>query len=539
MSMRITRIRIENFRSIEIAEINPSEFNVFVGQNNHGKTNLFEAIDWFYSGSGDPNQLVHLRDATKDFSVEIEFSGIQAGIETVKNEKTKESFRKFAEGRDVIRVIRRKSDSSKRLLWDEKKSEWSAKNFAGFDKAFNDCIPRLEYVASTARLGDVSKWGKKTPIGLMLSGVLTAILEKSPNYQAFREKFDEVFGSEGSDIRAQLDELSGKVKLHLERQFPDCTKVSFDVSEPEFDDLLKNFETSINDGVETKAEEKGDGMQRALMLAIIKTYSDYRKEKDDLGKRFLFLIDEAELHLHPTAQRQLKNALLLLADNRDQVFINTHSSVLVADEHSKQSLYRVWKQDSATTIEPIGVNDKPQVIYELLGGSPSDLLLPNNFMIVEGRSEFELLTRVIQRFYSEQPRLQIIFAGGDSEKQRKSMDAINTAFTPLFQTPVYRDRLVLLCDKPNEQQNNSFKEFEAAYPSLTKNDQLKILPTHSIEEYYPDRWKKLSKDVAVMTSREKSDLAAKIGDDIEQCQFETELAVVYEALKAAWRKAYQ
>ena len=154
--------------------------------------------------------------------------------------------------------------------------------------------------------------------------------------------------------------------------------------------MLKNFETIINDGIETKAEEKGDGMQRALMLVIIKTYSDYR-ENDELGKNFVFLIDEAELHLHPTAQRQLKNALIVLAENGDQVLINTHSSVLVSDNHPIQSLFRVWKKDLATSIDPISQNDKPQVIFELLGGSPTDLLFPNNFLIVEGRSEFTLL----------------------------------------------------------------------------------------------------------------------------------------------------
>ena len=177
--MRIQRIIIENFRSIKIADISPSEVNVFVGQNNHGKTNFFEAIDWFYTGAGDPTQIVYLRDPSLDMSVELEFSGIQKGIESVKNEKTRESFRKFADGRDTIRVIRRKADNSKRLLWEAEKGEWSTKNFAGFDRSFNDCIPRLEYVSTATRLGDVSKWGKKTPVGVMLSGVLSAILEKS------------------------------------------------------------------------------------------------------------------------------------------------------------------------------------------------------------------------------------------------------------------------------------------------------------------------------------------------------------------------
>ena len=538
-AMRITRLHIENFRSIKYVDISPSEFNIFVGQNNHGKTNLFEAIEWFYSGAGDVGQIVFLRDASLDVLVELEFSGIQKGIETVKNEKTRESFRKFADGRDTIRVIRRKLDGSKRLLWDETKSEWSSKNFAGFDRAFNDCIPRLEYVSTAVRLGDVSKWGKKTPVGMMLSGVLTAILENSPKYMEFRSKFDEVFGSEGSDIRTQLDNLSGKVKVHLERQFPDCTRVSFDVSEPAFDDLLLNFETTINDGVETKAEEKGDGMQRALMLAIIKTYSDYRRDNEDLGKRFVFLVDEAELHLHPTAQRQLKDALLVLADNGDQVFINTHSSVLVTDDHPKQTLYKVWKQDATTSIELINNCDKPQVVFDLLGGSPSDLLLPNNFLIVEGRSEYEFLSGLISRFYAEYPRLQIIFAGGDAERQRKSMDAINTAFTPLFQTPVYRDRLVLLCDKPNIDQGKAFEKFISLYPSLTQNDQLITLPTHSLEEYYPAKWRKRPEEVSDMLPREKTDLATLVGNEITEQEFKTEMPIVYETLRMAWQKSHQ
>lgn len=538
-SMLITKITIHNFRSIEFAEIVPNEFNVLVGQNNHGKTNFFEAIDWFYTGAGDLGRIAFKQDTSLDVSVELEFSGIQAGIEAVKNEKTKESFRKFADGNDVLRVIRRKSDGGKRLLWIDNSQEWSVKNFAGFDKAFNDCLPRLQYVATTTRLSEVSKFGKKTPIGEMLSGVLTAIMETSSKYREFREKFEEMFASEDSEVRVELNTLASSVKDHLEQQFPECTKVMFSVAEPAFDDLLKNFETSINDGIETRAEEKGDGMQRALMLAIIKTYSDYRREKDELGKRFLFLIDEAELHLHPTAQRQLKEALLLLSKNGDQVFINTHSSVLIADTHTNQCLLKVQKIGSATHISPIAELDKPQVVYELLGGSPSDLLSPNNFMIVEGRSEYELLTRLIRRFYAVKPRLQIIIAEGDMEKQRKSMDAINTAFTPLNQTPIYREHLVILCDKPNEQQAVEFEKFVATYTHLSTNGQLIQLSTNSLEESYPLSWIKTAKEVAALSSRQKTDLATFVGDNITQSDFEAGMPAVFQALQAAWRKAHQ
>src|SRR2546426_11865045 len=105
--MRIGRVRINNFRSIKSADITPSKFNVSVGQNNHGKTNLFEALDWFYTSTGDPAQIVYGQDATQDFFVELEIIGVQLGLESVKSEKNRESFRKLADGRDMIRVIRK------------------------------------------------------------------------------------------------------------------------------------------------------------------------------------------------------------------------------------------------------------------------------------------------------------------------------------------------------------------------------------------------------------------------------------------------
>ena len=94
-----------------------------------------------------------------------------------------------------------------------------------------------------------------------------------------------------------MDELAGTVKFYLEKQFPDTTKVEFLITPPLFDELLKTFETEIDDGILTSADEKGDGMQRALMLAIIQTYAEYRRKTDTSCKTFLFFIDEDELHL--------------------------------------------------------------------------------------------------------------------------------------------------------------------------------------------------------------------------------------------------
>jgi AAA15 family ATPase/GTPase len=71
--MKIKTIKIKNFISIVNVNIDINDFNVFVGQNNHGKSNFLEAIEWFYNGSGDLDEIKRKCKTIKDVSVEICF----------------------------------------------------------------------------------------------------------------------------------------------------------------------------------------------------------------------------------------------------------------------------------------------------------------------------------------------------------------------------------------------------------------------------------------------------------------------------------
>ena len=538
--MKISRIKIRNFRSLKDVEIIPSDFNIFVGQNNHGKTNFFEAIDWFFSGmrkGDDINKIKFGRSGEIEVSVEIEFKEAQDGANKMKNEANKTKMLGVLDGQDTVVVKRSSLDIKKRSIFVNGNL---AKNPVGFDNALNDFLPTFEYVSTQINPLEIAKYGRNTPIANMLSGVLSAILEKDPAYAAFKEQFDKLFTIPGSLVRFELDKLSGQVKVYLIKQFPDCEQVVFDVSQPVFEDLLKNFETSIDDGVYTSADEKGDGMQRALMLAIIQAYADFRRENEETNKYFLFLIDEGELHLHPTAQRKLKNALFELAQGGDQVFINTHSSVLVSDDISEQTIFKVEKIEKETSIVPIQENEKPHVVYELLGGSPADLLLPNNFLIVEGKSEYEFISRLVTRFYSTKKKVQIIYAEGDHTRQRDSMDGINKLFAPLSLSPMYKERLVILCDTPGDNRQADFESFKKVYPYLETNVQLQVIPHHHLEEYYPAPWKKTSAEIESLSAEQNGKLllAREAGDAITQEQFESEMVIIFSALNTSWDKAY-
>jgi recombinational DNA repair ATPase RecF len=550
--MKITNIKIENFRSIKQTDFATTDFNICVGQNNCGKTNFFEAIEFFFNGigrGGNVEELKFKREADNEIIVEVTFSGAIAGAAQMQNQANKTKIETALNGSDTVMFRRSSTVTNKRKMF---VGGAEVQPGTGFDAALNDFLPKFEYISTKQYYDSVAKYAKTTPIGIMLSGVLTTILQSNQQYQEFQAKFRELFEDDNSQIKAEFEAIGNKVKFYLEKQFPDTTKVKFEVSAPAFDDLLKNFETTVDDGVETLAEEKGDGMQRALMLAIIQAYADFRKLNDDLGKSFLFFIDEAELHLHPTAQRKLKNVLHTLSQSTDQVFINTHSSVFVADNYTGQTIFKVEKSSGETEIEATTVAEKPYIVFELLGGSPSDLLLPKNFLIVEGQSEFELLTKVISRFYSDRPPIQIIKANGDIDQAERTINAIEKVFIPL-NSSIYRNKFVILTDQPSVQTQGGVTQFLQNYPDLQTNNQFFQLPLRDIEQCYPNQsdptygnWRKSQTEldatnpegVKIITGKKKKQLAKHVGKQITQAQFETDLVICFNALTRCWDLAF-
>lgn len=241
-----------------------------------------------------------------------------------------------------------------------------------------------------------------------------------------------------------------------------------------------------------------------------------------------------------------------LSTHTDQVFINTHSSVFVADNYPHQTIFKVEKNNGATSITQVSDFEKPYVVFELLGGSPADLLLPRNFLIVEGQSEFELLTRVIRRFYPDRPSIQIIKANGDIDQAVRTINAIEKAFIPLGAS-IYKDKTVILIDQPSQQTQGGVTQFLQTYNHLQQNNQFFQLSARDIEQCYPNQpdpiygnWRKTQADLdavngngeKIITGKKKKQLAKHVGENITQQQFETDLIDCFNALNRCWELAY-
>lgn len=532
--MKIAKISIYNYRSIEkLEKLLISPFNIFVGQNNHGKTNLFEAIEWFFNSRSSGESEHFNRDIRNQISVEIYFDEVEeSDINKLTTETSKTKIRSLL-GESKSFSVKKTSSDHKRIYIVDKEDKG---NPQGLDTAINEFLPKLEYVNTKIQLDDVSKYKDKNPIGIMLSGVLSAIIESSQDYKDFKNQFAKLFDNESSEVRKELNKLGVKVEIYLQKQFPDGAKVKFEVNPPHFNELLKSFDTAVDDGIETKAEDKGDGMQRAIMLSIIQAFADYRKEQLG-GGSFLFLIDEAELHLHPSAQRALKRALIDISKT-DQVLVNTHSSVLVVDNNENQKIFKVEKKNKVTKVNEIDNVDKVDVIFDLLGGSPSDLLLPRNFLIVEGRCEFEFINSIIKRFYVQTHKgLKVLFAGGDIDEQEPTLLAVHKLFLPLAgsDNPIYKDKAVILIDKPNSGQQSKYDLFKRGYPYLFKNNQVFELTKESLEEYYP---KAYERDKGKISTDKKVDYAREVAEKISQQEFESEMGIIFDAINTCNVKAF-
>ena len=70
--MPLTRLIIKNFKSIKNCDISLSELNVLIGENGTGKTNLLDAISYFYRNLTDSDISEHVFDENNHYSKYLE-----------------------------------------------------------------------------------------------------------------------------------------------------------------------------------------------------------------------------------------------------------------------------------------------------------------------------------------------------------------------------------------------------------------------------------------------------------------------------------
>lgn len=97
--MKIRHIHIHNYRSIHDIELEAQDWVVLLGPNNHGKSNLLSAIEFFLSGAMKPviDDLFYFRDeGDSELWVEIQFDDL--------TDQERHTFTKYVRGDGTVKI---------------------------------------------------------------------------------------------------------------------------------------------------------------------------------------------------------------------------------------------------------------------------------------------------------------------------------------------------------------------------------------------------------------------------------------------------
>jgi predicted ATP-dependent endonuclease of OLD family len=365
----IHKLKISNFKCFgnDLASLNfnipdgktsGSGLNIFVGENNTGKSTVFEIIDFLRDNTKKSISDIKNKNANEgeDVSVELTFYGnVNDVIDNFSQDNKVTVFKKYVydyEDKECFRLLRSSKNIKAIQLWNNETQEF--KNESGIDAPLKKLFEN-NFVWSDTNPNDQTSFGSTTICGNLLREIANKFTE-TIDYKEFSEKFDKTFNHKDSGLRKELEKIEKRTGEIFAEQFGDA-EIIFHFNELKIDSFFKNTRIDVDDGFETPMEEKGSGMQRSIALALLQVYAEElvkHPENESVSKPFFLFIDEPEICLHPRAQRKLFDAILNLSKTK-QIFLTTHSPYFFEGRSSMNNigLFIFKRNDNKSDIEKI------------------------------------------------------------------------------------------------------------------------------------------------------------------------------------------
>lgn len=195
--------------------------------------------------------------------------------------------------------------------------------------------------------------------------------------------------------------------------------------------------------------QMGTGARSLLMIIMALIHPDYTT----------VLIDEPELFLEPRLQKALRG-LFMQKGIEKRIVAATHSHLFLnrAEDQYDHNFYFDNATDTITNLKvTITKTDLRDLTFRLLGASFDDLMLPENYLVVEGGSDYIFLSKVAQLIDDVRAtKLQVVYVQG-VQNALPSINAIAEMIRPYYaEESIYSQRVVCLIDEPaNESEKKS------------------------------------------------------------------------------------
>ncbi len=367
--MKITKIKIHNFRSIVDAEIEVYDFLVLVGANNAGKSNVVNAIRCFYEDTKwTDNDFPKKGTTDQDSWVEISFK--------LSEDEWNNLADKYKDGVQEKSIILKRYFKGKKVkakqsnIYAIVNGKEEADLFYGAKNIGTAKCGSVVYIPALTTPSEQMKTTGPSPLRNMLNFMLKKVVSKSPAYSQLGQAFDALntearlddgFLTEISQpINSALSQWNVKIDLSVNPISPE--EISKSLVKYAFVDLMLG-DTAFD------LDRFGHGFQRSLIYELIRIAPSFQDEKEVKKKEFnpdftLLLFEEPEAFLHPAQQENMAYHLRRLGnESEQQVIISSHSPVFV----SKSS-------DELCQICRIQKNEGVSRIYQLTQSGVDDLI---------------------------------------------------------------------------------------------------------------------------------------------------------------------
>jgi putative ATP-dependent endonuclease of the OLD family len=204
-------------------------------------------------------------------------------------------------------------------------------NPTGYANVLKGILPLFVLVPAVRDVTDESKGTKTSPFGRLLSAIVGTVgTDKKKEIATALAEVAKHMNRSGGDKRVPLIAETERKLNELLKDFFDGCDVEIEFETPTMEILLSTPRLIVDDGFRNAVENKGHGLQRAIIFTILRRYADYMTEGEGGRKRGLILaIEEPEIYMHPQAQRTIRRVFRKLAGSGDQVLFSTHSSLLI------------------------------------------------------------------------------------------------------------------------------------------------------------------------------------------------------------------